>query len=108
MSLSMIQFSYKAEIVAKLIKNPEDRSIPVKNLVEKLGGRLLSFYYSYGDFDGVIIVDMPDETAGLATTLSAFSQGGLTNLKTTILIPVEKAMEAMNKASLATIEMPKG
>ena len=108
MSLSMIQFSYKPEVVAKLISNPEDRSIAVKNLIEKFGGRLLSFYYAYGDYDGVIIVEMPDSTAGLATTLSAFSQGGLTNLKTTILISVEEAVDAMKKASEATIEMPKG
>ena len=108
MSLSMIQFSYKPEVVAKLISNPEDRSIAVKNLIEKFGGRLLSFYYAYGDYDGVIIVEMPDSTARLATTLSAFSQGGLTNLKTTILISIEEAVDAMKKASEATIEMPKG
>ena len=108
MSISMIQFSYKPEIVAKLISNPEDRSIAVKNLVEKAGGRMLSFYYSYGEFDGVIIIEMPDNTSSLATTLTAFSQGGLTNLKTTILISVEEAIEAMKKASDLSIEMPKG
>lgn len=108
MSLSMIQFSYKPEVVANLISNPEDRSIAVKKLIEKFGGQLLSFYYSYGDFDGIIIAEMPDNSSGLATTLSAFSQGGLTNLKTTILISVEEAMEAMKKASAAAIEMPKG
>ena len=108
MSISMIQFSYSPEIVAKLINNPEDRSIAVKNLVEKLGGHMLSFYYSFGDYDGVIIVEMPDKTSGLATTLSAFAQGGLTNLKTTVLITVEEAIVAMKKASELTLEMPKG
>ena len=108
MNISMIQFSYKPEIVASLVKNPEDRSIAVKNLIEKSGGRMLSFYYYYGDYDGVIIAEMPDSTSGLATNLAAFSQGGLTNLKTTILITVEEAIEAMKKASELTMEMPKG
>ena len=40
MALAMIQFSYKSETVEKLIKNPEDRSVAVKNLIEKLGGKM--------------------------------------------------------------------
>ena len=51
MALSMIQFSYKSETVEKLIQNPEDRSVAVKQLIEKLGGKMLSFYYSYGDYE---------------------------------------------------------
>ncbi len=37
----MIQFSYKSETVGNLVKNPEDRSVAVKNLIEKLGGNYL-------------------------------------------------------------------
>ena len=104
----MIQFAYKSETVGKLVTNPEDRSIAVRNLVEKLGGKLLAFYYTYGDYDGFLIVDMPDNTSTLATVMVAFSAGGTAKLKTTILITVEEAMAAMKKASGLKLEQPKG
>jgi len=108
MALSMIQFSYKSETVGKLINNPEDRSVAVKKLIEKLGGKQLAFYYSYGDYDGLIIADMPDNISGLATTMAAFSAGGTAKIKTTVLITVEEAMAAMKKASGLKLEQPKG
>lgn len=107
MALSMIQFSYKSETVGNLVKNPEDRSVAVKNLIEKLGGKLLAFYYSFGDYDGFLIADMPDHVSGLATVMSAFSAGGTAKLKTTILITVQDAMAAMKKASGLKLEQPK-
>jgi uncharacterized protein with GYD domain len=108
MALSMIQFSYKSETVGKLVKNPEDRSVAVRNLIEKLGGKMLAFYYCYGDYDGLLIAEMPDSSSGLATTMAAFAAGGTSKLKTTVLISMEEAMEAMKKAADVSIEMPKG
>ena len=108
MALSMIQFAYNSDTVGKLIANPEDRSVAVKNLVEKLGGKLLAFYYTYGDYDGILIVDMPDNTSTLATVMVAFSAGGTAKLKTSVLITVEEAMAAMKKASGLKLEQPKG
>ena len=108
MALSMIQFSYNSETVGKLLKNPEDRSVAVKNLIEKAGGKMLAFYYCYGDYDGLIIAKMPDSTSGLATTMAAFAGGGTAKLKTTLLISVEEAVAAMKKATGLNIEMPKG
>ena len=108
MALSMIQFSYKSDTVGKLLQNPEDRSVAVRQLVEKLGGKLLGFYYCYGEYDGVIIVDMPDSTAGLATTMVAFAGGGTSQVKTTVLISVDEAMKAMKKAAGLKLAQPKG
>ena len=108
MALSMIQFAYKSDTVGNLVTNPEDRSVAVRNLVEKLGGKLLAFYYTYGDYDGFLIVDMPDNTSTLATVMAAFSSGGTTKLKTTVLITVQEAMAAMKKASGLKLELPKG
>jgi len=107
MALTMIQFSYKSETVGNLIKNPEDRSVAVRNLIEKLGGKMLAFYYCFGDYDGVVIAEFPDNASSLATTLASFSAGGTTTLKTTVLITVEEAMAAMKKAAGLKLEQPK-
>jgi Uncharacterized conserved protein len=108
MALSMIQFTYKSETVGNLIKNPEDRSAAVGKLIEQLGGKMLGFYYSFGDYDGVIIADMPDNISLAATSIVAFAGGGTTKLKTTILFSVKEAMAAMKKASGLKLPQPKG
>lgn len=108
MALSMIQFTLKSETVGKLIKNPEDRSIAVRQLVEKLGGKLLAFYYCYGEYDGICIVDMPDTASGLATTMVSFAAGATAQIRTTVLITVDEAMAAMKKAAGLKLELPKG
>jgi uncharacterized protein with GYD domain len=95
---AMIQFSYKPEMVANLIKEPADRSKAVKKLIESLGGKMLAFYYTYGDYDGIVIAEMPDNVSGLAGNMASLAAGGTANVKTTILITVEEAMAAMKKA----------
>lgn len=108
MALSMIQFSLKSEIVERLIRNPEDRSTAMKKLVEQLGGKLFGFYFAFGDYDGVIIAELPDNVSALALVMAAFSAGGTTRVKTIVLISVEEAMAAMKKASAVKVELPTG
>ena len=108
MVLSMVQSSYKSETVGKLIKNPEDRSIAVITLIEQLGGKMLAFYYCYGDYDGIVIAEMPDSVSGSASTMASLAGGGTANIKTTVLITVEEAMAAMKKTSGLKLLQPKG
>ncbi len=45
MALYMVQFAYTAEAWATLAKNPQDRSVPIREVTQKLGGRLVGLYY---------------------------------------------------------------
>lgn len=108
MALAMVQFAYKSETVGKLLQNPEDRSIAVKNLFEKLGGKVLSFYYCFGDYDGIVIAEIPDNTSLAAASMVAFAGGGTAKIKTTILITVGEAMAAMKKSAGLKLAQPKG
>lgn len=107
MALAMIQFSYKEETVANLIKNPEDRSVVVGKMIEQLGGKLISFYYAFGDWDGLIIAQMPDNISLAASSLVAFTGGGTVRLKTTVLLTVQEAMDAFKKAKGFKLPQPK-
>ena len=49
MALYLIQGAYTAEAIATMAKHPQDRSVPVRELTQKLGGRLLGFYFCYGE-----------------------------------------------------------
>jgi uncharacterized protein with GYD domain len=52
----MFQFTYTPEAWATLSKNPQDRTEAIRGLIEKQGGRLIAFYYCFGEYDGVIIL----------------------------------------------------
>jgi uncharacterized protein with GYD domain len=106
MPLYMTQFAYTAEAWAALARNPEDRSEVVRGLMEGMGGRMVSFYFSFGEYDGVIIYESPDDTTAAAGVLAAVTPGHIKAIKTTTLLSVEDAMDAMRKAGDVTFRRP--
>ena len=95
----MLQFSYNSESISELIKNPQDRSGQARALVEGLGGRLETFYYTFGDYDGLAIAELPDSSSAAAASMALAASGGFTAAKTTVLITMGEAVEAMKKAN---------
>lgn len=83
MPLYMTQFAYTTDGWATLAHNPEDRSVGVRELLETHGGRLISWYLSFGEYDGVFIYEAPDEATAGALVLAAARQGHLSVTKTT-------------------------
>jgi len=106
MPLYMSQFSYTPEAWAALAQNPEDRSEAIRGLAESMGGRLVSFHYSFGDYDGVLMLEAPDEKAVAAMILSAVSAGHVKAIKTTTLLSVEDAMEVFRRVGEQTYRAP--
>src|SRR3989440_4633022 len=98
MALYMVQFAYTPEAWATLVKNPQDRSVAGREAVQKRGGRLVGFYYCFGEYDGVAITEAPDDSVALAGAMALIAPGHLKAIKTTKLFSVEESMEAMRKA----------
>ena len=106
MPLYMTQFAFTPEAWAALTQNPEDRSEALSGLMDSMGGRLISYYYSFGEYDGVIIYESPDDTTAAAGALAAVAPGHLKAIRTTTLLSIEDAMEAMRKAGNVTFRRP--
>ncbi len=94
----MLQYAYTPETWAALTANPHDRSEAVRALAQKFDGRLIDLYYTMGEYDGVAILEMPDDTSAMAFVLAATAPGHLRATKTTRLMPPEEAIQAMQKA----------
>ncbi len=75
MARYMIQVSYNNNAVVDLVKNPQDRSAAIGPVIEGLGGKMHSFDYSFGDYDVVVIVELPDNVS-MAALAMAVSAGG--------------------------------
>ncbi|GAC1312480.1 MAG: hypothetical protein NVSMB27_48820 [Ktedonobacteraceae bacterium] len=106
MALYMVHFSYTAEAWATLTKNPQDRSVPVGEMAQKLGGRLVGMYYCFGEYDGVALAEVPDDITAIATSLAAVAPGHIKAIKTTKLFTVQETMEAMRKAGSLALQAP--
>jgi uncharacterized protein with GYD domain len=94
----MVQFAYTSDAWAAFTKHPEDRTAAVETLAEKLGCQFEALYYSFGEYDGFVIVDAPNETTISAFTLAAMSPGHIRATKTTALMSPGGMFEAMKKA----------
>ena len=106
MARFLIQASYTSEAVASLIQNPQDRSAAIRSVVERLGGTMEAFYYAFGDYDVVVIADIPDNVTAAALSMSIASGGAVSAYKTTPLLTMEEAVEAMRKAGSAGYQAP--
>jgi len=95
----LAQASYTAEACSAMIKNPQNRGEMVRKAIEKLGGRLEGFWFTFGDYDLATIFELPDNVTAAAFALAVSAGGALKALKTTPLITSEEAVEAMKKAA---------
>ena len=103
----LIQTAYTPESWEKMIKNPQDRVAAVRPAIEALGGRIDAGYISFGEYDLAAIVEFPDNVSAAAFSISVSSKGGLKAYKTTPLMTMAEAQQAMEKAGGSTYAAPK-
>jgi uncharacterized protein with GYD domain len=106
MAFYMIQSAYTPQGWAALVKNPHDRLEAVRPSVERLGGRIVSGWMMFGEYDLMLILDMPDNASAAALSIAAAAGGALRNIRTWPLLTLEEGVAAMQKASQSAYEPP--
>ena len=97
----MIQGSYGMEGLSAIVKEPQNRIQAIKPAIENLGGKLINAYFSFGEYDFVLIVEMPDNLSAVGISMAFGAGGAVKSIKTTPLLSATETMEGMEKASLA-------
>jgi len=92
------RFSYTPEAWARLIKKPEDRREVARAVAEKLGGKLHGFWYGFGEHDGFVLYEAPNNVAAAAFSVGISAGGSLSSSETTVLLTVEETIEMLKKA----------
>jgi uncharacterized protein with GYD domain len=99
MALYMYQAAYTADSWAAQLKNPQNRVEAVgKALCEAAGGSLVCGAYCFGEYDLVIIADVPDDESMSAVAMAVAAGGAVKAGKTTKLLSGAQGVEAMRKA----------
>ena len=108
MAFYMYQAAYTPESWATQVKEQQDVRERVKPIIEQFGGKLVSVWYTFGEYDIVGIFEMPDNVS-TATVAIAFAAGGaIKAAKTTPLMTVEEGLQALRNAGGADYQPPTG
>ena len=106
MPLYLGRFSYTPDAIKALLAQPQDRSAAAREVAESLGGKLLGFWYAFGEFDGVFLMEAPDNASAAALAMAVGAGGALSEVRTTVLLDMDEAQDAMRKAAAATYRPP--
>ena len=107
MPFYLAQASYSPQATAAMIKNPQDRAAAVRPVIERMGGKLHGLWFAFGEYDAVVIAEMPDNASAAAVAMAVGSSGGISAYRTTPLLTTAEAMEAMKRAGGAGYQAPK-
>jgi uncharacterized protein with GYD domain len=103
----MVQASYSDAAVKAMIAKPQDRTAAVKKMVESMGGKLHSFFFAFGEYDVVAIVEGPDNEGAVAAGLATVAGGAMSKYRTTVLVTPEEFVKATKKAKKIAYAPPK-
>jgi uncharacterized protein with GYD domain len=97
MAKYLLEARYSVEGVKGVIaKGGSARKTAVQAAVEGVGGKLETFYFSFGSTDAFVIMDLPDNQTAAALAL-AVAATGAGNISTTVLLSPEEIDAATQK-----------
>jgi uncharacterized protein with GYD domain len=106
MPMYLTRFSYTPETWARLAKKPEDRSGAAKTYIESVGGKLVGFWYAFGDYDGYVVWEAPDNVSMAAVALAIGSGGALSKWETVVLLTIQETLDALGKTGSVSYRAP--
>ena len=93
------QVTYTNASWGALISHPQNRMEVVGKAVEKLGGKIISGYFTFGDYDVMVVTEMPDNVAAAGLSIALAGGGACKSVHTTPLLTTEESLQALKKAS---------
>jgi uncharacterized protein with GYD domain len=93
MTKYLVLFSYSEDAVANMLEHPSDRASAVTKLCEAAGGRLESFHWMLGPYDGVLIAEVPDGRAMASIAMAVTGAHALKKFETYELLRHEDIAE---------------
>lgn len=106
MAWFMIQAAYSSEAWSAQIQIPRNRVDDLQRMLEPTGTKIHHGWYSFGEYDIVLIAEADGNTDVVAAVLAAAAGGAVKSLRTTPLLTIDEGMEAMQKAGLVSYTPP--
>jgi uncharacterized protein with GYD domain len=98
MPLFMFRWQFTAASAKSLVEHPQDRSAAAKKIVADFGGKVHSYYFALGQYDGYAVFEFPDAETAAAASMAASATGGYARMEITQLFTGKEAEAVMKKA----------
>ena len=95
MTKYLVLFTFKGETLKAFMKKPSDRAAVVGEAAQSVGGRLESYYWMLGQYDGFAILELPDSAAAARLAMTVSSTGAFTHLETHELFSAEQVLQLL-------------
>ncbi len=106
MAFYLLQTAYTPQGWAAMLRHPHDRLEAVRPAVQRLGGRIVDGWLTFGDYDVLLICELPDNTSAAALSMAVSAGGAVKATRTTPLLSFEEGIEALRKATDAEYAPP--
>jgi uncharacterized protein with GYD domain len=98
MTFYLIRAKMSQDAMRALVDRPEDRLVTTTRFLQGVGGRLHNYFFSFGEYDIVLVFELPDNVSAASLAMVLSASGSVTEVETTALITMEEAIAAMQKA----------
>ncbi len=98
MTFYLLRAKLDHEFMKALVQRPEDRMVATTRLLKGIGGRLHYYFFCFGEYDIVLIYELPDDISSASLSMVLTSSGSVTEVETTPLLTTEEAAAAMSRA----------
>jgi uncharacterized protein with GYD domain len=92
------QITYAREGWQTLIAQPQNRVEVVRQAIENLGGKIVNAWFAFGDYDVIVVTEMPDNVSAAGLAIAFAGGGACKSVHTTPLLSAEEALQAMKRA----------
>src|SRR5215472_4453513 len=98
MPLFITQGRFTHEYIRGGLAKPEDRHAVISKLIEQAGGKLVSLYITLGQYDFLVVSEMPDAKAASILAFVATGGGGIEGSVTTQAFTTAEARDMFETA----------
>ena len=106
MSMYLVRFTHTPATWGRLLDKPEDRRAVLEPLFAQAGGRLHGFWYAFGDADGYVLGELPDDVVAASTLTRVAASGAFASVSTAKLLTVEEMLAALQGAGGVAYRAP--
>ncbi len=109
MAIFITQGRFTRDYLKGGLARPEDRQAAIARLCEQAGGKLISLYFTLGQYDFIVISEMPDAQSASVLSIVAAGGGGIEGATTTQAVTSAEARTLFERAGrLAGAYKPMG
>ncbi|MDB4904226.1 MAG: hypothetical protein JWQ63_3507 [Mucilaginibacter sp.] len=98
MTKFLVKASYTPEGIKGLLRaGGSSRKQAVEKTISEMGGKLLAFYFAFGESDAYVIVELPDNLSAAALALNINSSVQV-SVSTIVLLDPEEVDEVVKRS----------